>query len=254
MSALSQKVALVTGASSGIGRAAALLFAREGAQVILGARNGAALDRLVSEITGSGGTACALAGDVQDERYAAALVNLAQQRFGRLDVAFNNAGTLGDLGPLPELSLAAWHHTLDTNLTAAFLAAKHQVPALLAAGGGSLIFTSSFVGHTVGMPGMAAYAAAKAGLLGLVRSLAAELGPQAVRVNALLPGGTDTPMAQAIVSDPAQRTFIEGLHALKRLADPEEIAKVALFLASEASSFVTGTALLADGGVSITRT
>jgi NAD(P)-dependent dehydrogenase (short-subunit alcohol dehydrogenase family) len=139
------------------------------------------------------------------------------------------------------------------NLTSAFLAAKHQIPAMLRRGEGSIVFTSTFVGHTVGMPGMAAYAAGKAGVLGLVRALAAELGPRRIRVNALLPGGTDTPMGRVVITTPEVRAHIEGLHALQRLATPEEIASSALYLASAMSSFTTGTAMLADGGVSIFR-
>ena len=125
---------------------------------------------------------------------------------------------------------------------------------MVARGGGSLIFTSTFVGHTVGFPGMAAYAASKAGLIGLVQVIAAEWGAKGIRANAVLPGGTDTAMGQAVADTPDKRRFVEGLHALKRLAAPEEIARSVLYLASDQASFVTGTALLVDGGVSITRT
>ncbi len=189
---LTDKVAIVTGASSGIGRATALLFAR-GARVAVAARRQPELDALVADIRQAGGQAAALAGDVKDEAYAKALVALAVKEFGGLDVAFNNAGMVGEMGPVSGLSLESWHEALDTNLTSAFLGAKYQVPAMVERGGGSLIFTSSFVGHTAGMPGMTAYAASKAGLIGLTQVLAAEYGPKGVRVNALLPGGTDTP-------------------------------------------------------------
>ena len=252
MLVLTNKVAIVTGASSGLGRATALLFATEGAKIIAAARRQAELDALVAEIAEEGGEAVALAGNVNDEAYAKALVELAKDRFGGLDIAFNNAGAVGTMGPVSEMSRQTWEDVLDTNLTSAFLAAKHQIPALLARGSGSLIFTSSFVGVTVGMPGMAAYAAAKAGLVGLTQVLAAEYGREGIRVNALLPGGTDTPAATFKTAD--ERAFVEGLHALKRIAQPDEIARSALYLASDASSFTTGTALLADGGVSINRT
>lgn len=252
MFALTNKVAIVTGASSGIGRATARLFAEQGAKVVVAARRQAELDALVAEIADQGGDATALAGDVRDEAYAKALVDLATGEYGGLDIAFNNAGVVGEMGPIPDLSLEAWHDTLDTNLTSGFLGAKYQVPAMIERGGGSLIFTSSFVGYTVGMPGMVAYAAAKAGLIGLTQVLAAQYGAQGMRVNALLPGGTDTPAAT--FKTPEEWAFVEGLHALKRVAKPEEIAQSALYLASDASSFTTGTALLADGGVSINRT
>lgn len=254
MSALSNKVAIVTGASSGIGYATAKLFAKEGAKVVVAARRQLELDALVEDIAHSGGHAAALAGDVKEEAFAKALVELAIGRFGGLDVAFNNAGTTGEMGVTPAVSLAGWENTIRTNLTSAFLGAKYQLPAMLDRNGGSLIFTSTFVGHTVGLPGMAAYAASKAGLIGLTQALASEFGPKGIRVNAVLPGGTDTPMGRAFANTPDALAFVHGLHALKRMAQPEEIAQTALYLASDASSFTTGTALLADGGVSINRT
>jgi NAD(P)-dependent dehydrogenase (short-subunit alcohol dehydrogenase family) len=252
--ALADRVAIVTGASSGIGYATAKLFAREGARVVVAARRQAALDTLVEEITAAGGHAVALAGDVKDEPFAEALVVEAVRRFGGLDVAFNNAGTLGEMGSTPDLSLEGWRETIETNLTSAFLAAKYQIPAMLDRGRGSLIFTSSFVGYTVGMPGTSAYAASKAGLIGLTKTLAAEFGPRGIRVNALLPGGTDTPAYRQMADTPEAERFIAGLHALKRVATPDELARSALYLASDASTFTTGAALLVDGGVSINRT
>src|SRR5262245_47020407 len=221
MPLLANKIAIVTGASSGIGRAAAKLLAGEGAKLIVAARRQMELDMLVEEIMARGGEAVALAGDVKDEAYAKALVDLAIERFDGLDVAFNNAGTLGEMGATPELSLAGWRETIETNLTSAFIGAKYQIPAMLAGGGGSLILTSTFVGHTAGFPGMAAYAASKAGLIGLTQALAAEYGPQGIRVNALLPGGTDTPMGRIVANTPEASAHIAGLHALKRIAAPE---------------------------------
>ncbi|PMZ99058.1 MULTISPECIES: SDR family oxidoreductase [unclassified Pseudomonas] len=251
---LAGKVAIITGASSGIGRAAAKLFARHGANLVLTARRQAELEQLAADLTAAGhGRVFTVAGDITDAALARELVNTAVSRFGGLDIAFNNAGTLGELAAVPELTLDAWQHTLRTNLTSAFLGAQVQIPALLARGGGSLIFTSTFVGHTVGMPGMAAYAASKAGLVGLVQVIAAEQGARGIRANALLPGGTDTPMGRSVMSSPEAQTHVEGLHALKRLARPEEIAEAALFLASDASSFMTGSAMVVDGGVSVVR-
>jgi len=254
MACLAGKVALVTGASSGIGRAAALALSGAGAHLVLGARSRERLEAVAEQIRQAGGQAHALAGDVQDEAYAQALVDQAVSAFGGLDIAFNNAGTLGAMGESPAITREAWDETLAINLSSAFLAAKHQIPAMLRRGKGSVIFTSTFVGYTVGFPGMAAYAASKSGLLGLTQALAAEFGGQGIRVNALLPGGTDTPMGRQLADTEDKRRQVGSLHALKRLATPEEIAGTVLYLASEASSFTTGTALLVDGGVSITRT
>lgn len=251
---LADKVAIITGASSGIGRAAALLFAAEGARLVLVARRRPELDALVAEIAATGGAAVAVAGDVRDEATAAAAVAAAIDRFGGLDISFNNAGTMGPAAPVPEIAPADWHDVLAVNLTGAYHAARHQIPALLTRGGGALLFTSTFVGHSIGFPGMGAYAASKAGVIGLTQVIAAEYGPKNIRANALLPGGTDTPMGRAAAPTPEARQFVEGLHALKRLAMPDEIAKAALYLVSDAASFVTGTAFRVDGGVSISRT
>lgn len=251
---LEGKVAIITGASSGIGYATALLFASEGAKVVVGARRAAELDKLVAEIQAKGGTAVALAGDVRHESYARALVDLAVERFGRLDVAFNNAGTLGEAGVSTDVSEAGWIDTLAINLTGSFFGAKHQIAQMVKNGGGSVIFTSTFVGYTTAFPGMAAYAASKSGLIGLTQALAAEFGPQGIRVNAVLPGAVETDMYRDANSTPEAQAFVTNLHALKRVAKPEELARSVLYLASDDSSFVSGTASLVDGGLSITRT
>ena len=227
-------------------------FVRRGAKIIVGAQREKELHALVSEINEAGGEAVALAGDVTKESYNKALVDLAIASFGKLDIAFNNAGTLGK-GGITELSIEDWQATIETNLSSAFLAAKYQIPAMLKQGG-SIIFTSSFVGHSVGIPGMAAYSASKAGQIGLMKSLASEYGPQGIRVNAILPGATQTPMAEEFGTDPSVLEFVSNMHALKRQAEPEEIARSVVYLASDASSFTTGTAMLVDGGVSVCKT
>jgi len=251
---LKGKVAIVTGASAGIGRATAKLFARTGAKVVVAARRKAKLDSLVREIADDGGDALALAGDVSEEAFAKELVERAEQSYGHLDVAFNNAGILGEKGPTTGVSLEGWNETLKVNLTSAFLAAKHQIPAMMKQGKGSIIFTSTFVGYTVGFPGVVAYAASKSGLIGLTQTLAAEYGPQNIRVNALLPGAVETAMYEEANESPKQKAYLTNLHALKRIASPDEVAQAALYLASDASSFQTGTAMLVDGGLSVTRT
>lgn len=252
MARLDGKVAIITGASSGIGEATARRFTAEGARLVLAARREDELQRVADELDGD---TAILAGDVRDESYAAALVALATDRFGGLDIAFNNAGSVGASGPLTGLSADDWASTIATNLTAAFYGAKHQAAAMAARGGGAILFSSSFVGAVNGIPGMGAYAAAKAGLLGLVRTLAVELGPQRVRANALIIGGTDTSASAARQpdADPGVLAWMEQLHALKRIAEPREIAEMALFLASDAASFVTGAAIAVDGGASITK-
>ncbi len=254
MNRLTSKVAIVTGASSGIGRATAKLFAYEGAKVIVAARRQQELDSLVKEIAEQGGIAYAIAGDVRDEAFAQSVVNAALQNFGRLDIAFNNAGTLGEMGDTTLVSEAGWTDTLATNLTSAFLGAKHQIPAMLKSGGGSIIFTSTFVGHSFSFPGVAAYAASKSGLIGLTQALAAEYGPAGIRVNSILPGAVDTEMYREMNNSEESQSFIRALHALKRAALPDELARSVLYLASDDSSFTTGTAMLVDGGASITRT
>lgn len=246
---LQDKVALVTGASAGIGAAAARLLAAEGAAVVINARGAEQLERLAGEIRAAGGRAVAVVGDVADERTHFALVATALDRFGGLDIALNNAGLVGPVRPLAEVRAEEWAQVVAVNLTAAFLGAKSQVPAMLRRGGGSILFTGSFVGSSVGLPGMGAYAAAKAGLMGLVRGLTADYAARGIRANALLAGGTDTAMA----GDADQREWAAGLHAVKRIAEPTEIARAALFLASDMASFVAGSALWVDGGNSAVK-
>ncbi|MFJ6324202.1 MULTISPECIES: SDR family oxidoreductase [unclassified Rhizobium] len=244
MALLEHKVAIVTGASLGIGRAVALMFAEQGAAMVLTARRPAQLEEVAEAIRTKGGRAIIVVGDVgvpdTHERAVAAAVS----EFGGLDIAVNNAGTVGAMKPLAELSPEDWQHTLTTNLTSAYLGARSQIPAMLSRGGGSIVFTSTFVGTSVGIPGMAAYGASKAGLMGLVKGITADYSAQGIRANALLPGGVDTDMA----GDQSQKDWAAGLHAMKRIARPEEIASAALFLASPMASFVTGSALFADGG------
>ncbi len=244
MALLDGKVALVTGASSGIGRAIALMFAEQGAALVLTARRGALLEAAAKEIRQSGGRAEFVAGDITRAETHEQVIEAATSRFGGLDIAINNAGIVGALKPLAEMTLEEWQATLNTNLEAAFLGARSQIPAMLHRGGGSIVFTSSFVGTSVGLPGMSAYGAAKAALMGLVKGITADYAAQGIRANALLPGGTDTDIA----GDQSTKDWAAGLHAMQRIAQPEEIASAALFLASPMSSFVTGSALFADGG------
>lgn len=249
MSLLTDKVAVITGASSGIGREAAKLFTKEGAKVVACARRSQELGTLVQEIRQAGGEALAVVGDVTKPETHRQIVDAATGTFGGLDIAFNNAGTVGVVGPLAEMAVDDWSELIATNLTAAFLGVREQIPAMLSRGGGSMLFTGSFVGCSSGLPGMGAYGASKAGLVGLVRGLTADYGAAGIRANALLPGGVDTPLA----GDERQREWAAGLHAMKRIAEPIEIARAALFLASGMSSFVSGSALWVDGGNSAVK-
>ncbi|MBP6019713.1 MAG: SDR family oxidoreductase [Burkholderiaceae bacterium] len=250
---LESKTIIITGASSGIGAAAAWLFASEGANVVLGARRSRELEALAETINQANGKAVLLAGNVKDEGYADALVHLATKEFGGLDGAFNNAGIVGEMQPVPNMSLSNWIDVISVNLTGSFLAAKAQIPAMKTRGKGSIIFTSSFVGFSNGgMPGMGAYAASKAGLIGLAQSLALAHAVEGIRVNALLPGGTITPSGGE--GNPAALEFIASLHPIRRMATPKEIAQAALFLLSDRSSFMTGSPMVVDGGMSVRLT
>ena len=247
---LQGKTIIVTGASSGIGAAAASLFGNEGANLVLGARRSAELEALAGEIGRGNGKAVFLAGDVRDQGYAQALVDLALTEFGRLDGALNNAGMVGAMSPVGDMEAENWHDVISVNLTSAFLAAKAQIPVLTSQGGGSIVFTSSFVGFSNGgLPGMGAYAASKAGLIGLAQSLASEHAADGVRVNALLPGGTITPSGGEGNADVLD--FVANLHPMKRMASATEIAQAALFLLSDRSSFMTGSPMIVDGGMSV---
>lgn len=250
---LEGKTIIITGASSGIGASAARLFASEGANVVLGARRSGELEALAETINQVNGKAVLLAGNVKDEGYADALVDLAIKEFGGLDGAFNNAGIVGEMQPVPDMAIGNWIDVISVNLTGAFLAAKAQIPAIKARGKGAIVFTSSFVGFSNGgMPGMGAYAASKAGLIGLAQSLASDHAVEGIRVNALLPGGTITPSGGE--GNPAALEFIASLHPMKRMATPWEIAQAALFLLSDRSSFMTGSPMIVDGGMSVRLT
>lgn len=242
---LKNKTAAVIGASSGIGRAVALLLAEHGANVVLCARRADKLEETAALIRSRGGRAVAVAGDAVLPETHEAVVRTAEREFGGLDIAVNNAGIIGAYKPLADISPDEWRDTLDGNLTAAFLGARSQIPLMLARGGGAIVFTSSFVGTSCALPNKTAYGCAKAAL-----AITADYAAQGIRANALLPGGTDTEM---MTTDPQQRAWAEGLHAVKRIARPEEIAAAILFLVSPMGSFVTGTALFADGGNSAVK-
>ena len=205
-------------------------------------------------IVADGGHAAALAGDIRSEDYAKALVALAVKQYGKLDIAFNNAGVLGEGGPTTGISKDGWNDAIAINLTGSFLGANTRSPKCSSAAPARLSSRQHSSDTASRFPECAAYAASKSGLIGLTQALAAEFGPQGIRVNAILPGAVDTAMYREMNNTPETQSFITNLHALKRVATPEEVARSVLYLASDDSTFVTGTAALIDGGASITRT
>lgn len=253
MKRLENKIVIITGSSSGIGWESALLFAQQGAIVINVARRAERLQELEQRIKAEGNMCFSVVGDLCDPSTMQRALDLALQRFGRIDIAFNNAGILGALKPAHQISQTEWENTLNTNLSANFYAAQMQLNAMLQQKNGCILFTSTFVGHRIGFPNMAAYAASKAGLIGLTQVIAAEYGAFGIRCNCIIPGGTDTEMGRAAVDNEPARQHIQNLHALKRMAQPQEIAHAALFAVSDESSFMTGSTLYVDGGISVVR-
>jgi NAD(P)-dependent dehydrogenase (short-subunit alcohol dehydrogenase family) len=243
------QVALVTGGSNGIGRATAIAFAREGAKVIVSDVAEGAGEETVAAIRSAGGEARYVRCDVGDAAQVATLINGTVKTYGRLDVAFNNAGIEGALAPIAEVTEEAWERVLRVNLTGVFLCMKYQIERMLEQGSGAIVNNASILGQ-VGFANASAYAAAKHGLLGLTRCAALEYSARGIRVNAVCPGFIVTPMLEraGLLSDPATRAMLEGLHAQKRLGQPEEVAEAVLFLASSKASFVAGHPLLVDGG------
>lgn len=248
MGRLSGRVALVTGAGSGIGRAAAVLFAREGARVVIGNRNERAGAETAELIRAKGGEATFLRTDIAKPGDAQKLVDLAVSRYGGLHVAFNNAGTEGNPGPLIEARDGDYDAVFDINVRGTWLALRAEVPALVKSGGGAIVNNSSILA-TKGFAGASLYAATKGAVEAMTRSLAVELVKAKVRVNNLAPGPVETPMSNRFTGGHPEA--LASLVPMGRISTPEEQAEAALFLASDASSFVTGQTLVVDGGFTI---
>lgn len=252
MAQLKDKVALITGAASGIGRASALRFAQEGARVVVADIQDAAGEAVAAAIRETGGDACFVHADVSRAADAEGMVHAALARFGRLDILFNNAG-VGKHIPFDELTEAEWDRIVDINLRGVFLGCRYGVPALKQAGGGAILNTASQSGLQ-GHPNNQAYCAAKAGVINFTRSLAKDLARHNIRVNAICPGGTDTPILRGYIPAGESPDYVVRMVAPRtpfgRLARPEEIAAAALFLVSDDASFVSGVALPVDGAAS----
>ena len=254
MGRLDGKVAIVTGAASGIGRASAVLFAREGARVVIVDRNVDGLGATADSISKASGSAEVVAADVSKEDEVKGFVARALEKFGALDVVFANAGIIGGPDPLLEQSVELWRHVLDVNLIGPFLAIKHAAPHLIAKGRGAIVLTASTAGLRANAGG-APYSASKAGVISLAQTAANAFLGTGVRVNAICPGLIETGMTRSVFESARKRGSagkIGQLNPLQRAGEPEEIAAMALFLASEESSYVNGQAFAVDGGLSST--
>ena len=250
MRRLEGKVAVITGAASGIGRATALLFAAEGARVVVADWDEANGERAVQEIRERGGEATFVRADVANPEDVQRMVAVALERYGRLDILFNNAGVEGEQAPTADCSLENWDRVININLRGVFLGMKYAIPAMLANGGGVIINNASVAG-LVGVQGVPAYCAAKGGVVQLTRAAALEYARQNIRVNAICPGVILTPMVERFIAgDEERRRQFMALEPVGRFGRPEEVARLALFLASDDSSFCTGAPFIIDGGFS----
>lgn len=240
------RVVLITGGATGIGRAGALAFARQGATVVV-----ADIDERAAEtvelIEAEGGRGLFVRVDVSDGESVRELIDRATTTFGRLDVAWNNAGVLPATKPLHEMTEDEWEHVVSVDLKGVFLSLKHEIAYMVAHGGGSIINTASVAG-IIGDPGMATYVAAKHGVIGLTRAAANDYGASGIRVNAIAPGLIATPMTERWLADPTMRDILLAGSPMGRAAAPEEITGIVLFLASDLASFATGGVFTIDGG------
>lgn len=242
---MKNKTVIVTGAASGIGKAIAILFAAEGAHVVVSDIASAEGEAVVKEISLAGGKAIFCKTDVSQPAEMEALVNVAVSTYGRLDIAVNNAGIGGEINPIADMSIEGWQKVIAINLNSLFYGMKYQIAAFLQHGGGSIVNISSILG-SVGFAGSAAYTAAKHGVVGLTQTAALEYSAKNIRINAVGPGFIDTPLLNGL--DAELKSQLVALHPIGRLGKSEEVAELVLWLSSEKASFVTGSYYPIDGG------
>ena len=247
---LKDKVALITGGGSGIGKASCLRFAAEGAKLVVVDLKLDSAEATAREITDAGGTARAFAADVSKAKDSEAMVRFAEETYGALHIAFNNAGVFHPADEsVTTTSEEIWDFVVDVNLKGVFFGCKYEIPALLRAGGGSIINTASFVAVMGAAVPQIAYTASKGGVLAMTREIAVEFARQNIRVNALCPGPVETPLLAELLADPARRQRRLVHIPPGRFARADEMANAALFLASDEASYVNGSTFLVDGGI-----
>lgn len=247
MDAFSGKVALVTGAASGIGRATAQLYAREGAKVVVSDVSDKDGEETVRLIRDSGRDAKFIRADISDPAQCEALVKGTLESYGRLDYACNNAGISGESNHVGDYGIESWQKVIAVNLSGVFYCMRYEIPAMIETGGGAIINMASILGQ-VGFATAPAYVAAKHGVVGLTKNAAIEYAEQGIRVNSVGPAFIRTPMITDLENDPDSYQMLVSLHPMGRLGEPSEIAELVIWLSSEKASFVTGAYYAADGG------
>jgi len=245
---LAGKVGLVTGGTSGIGREAAVLFAKAGAKVVVSGRREKEGKETIELIRAAGGDGLFVTSDVSRAAEVAALVQKAVEKFGRLDVAFNNAGVEGAWIPIAEQSEEDWDYTIDINLKGVWLCLKYEIQQMLKQGGGGAIVNMASVAGWIGSAGAATYCASKHGVMGLTKAAALETARSGIRVNAVCPAVIETPMGERIFGAPEMKKYALGFHPIGRFGKPMEVAEAVVWMCSDRASFMTGQSLVLDGG------